>query len=453
MLKLDLKLESFEWFQRKWRTTEVLVVLLVVTVALSIGAAAVLQLSPIGIAVLVFTSLFGVVGLWGWCRQIPKTKAGKVGFVVAINCDDHLRNSVRDDFVLSLRTHIRNGPSSDEFDFIELPHFFANKIVDTKDAEAIRLKMRANFFLAGRVRRRSINGKEKDVLNIIGIVAHARTTKENEKLFSTEFGELLPQQLILDPENSLPQLAFTAAWAGAVAKYVIGIAAAISKDFSHAKNMFTAVRQMLARTDDGFLVYDKLKARIAMHLGAIAQAEAIRNMNLWRDTRDMSYVEEVSILLEEAKAEGISSVALSTLNATYQFVSSRSTRNAMLFLQQIPKSQRDGLWHLNAAFLKAYDGKLKEASQGYRAAEKTPLPHDAYDVIAQVEDFISWVYDSEPDKVQFLFCLGMLNDRLKGDGERAIADFKLFLERCPDGAFPTECAHARDRIANLAKAS
>ena len=75
---------------------------------------------------------------------------------------------------------------------------------------------------------------------------------------------------------------------------------------------------------------------------------------------------------------------------------------------------------------------MKEAIKYYRLAIKykceTSVPFE-------IEEFIDWVLELEPDKVQLHFCLGLVNYGGKGDKLQALRDFEKFIEITPNGKF------------------
>jgi hypothetical protein len=57
---------------------------------------------------------------------------------------------------------------------------------------------------------------------------------------------------------------------------------------------------------------------------------------------------------------------------------------------------------------------------------------------SDIEDFVAWIVEKEPDKTQLHFCLGVINFLCKGDPARAVLDFQKFLEVTPADQFAEE---------------
>jgi hypothetical protein len=104
---------------------------------------------------------------------------------------------------------IKSGRTASLFRFIDLPNRIATNIVDSEDAEALRMKCHAHFMLWGRVRLRTLDGKEHHVIDLNGVVAHRRIPENMKKAFATEFSELLPQRVMIPQENDLLIFQFT----------------------------------------------------------------------------------------------------------------------------------------------------------------------------------------------------------------------------------------------------
>jgi hypothetical protein len=61
----------------------------------------------------------------------------------------------------------------------------------------------------------------------------------------------------------------------------------------------------------------------------------------------------------------------------------------------------------------------------------------------EVEEFIAWCAEEEPEKVQLFFAMGYINGRQKEDAERAMEDFQVFIAKADPSVFQDqiEIAH------------
>ncbi len=60
------------------------------------------------------------------------------------------------------------------------------------------------------------------------------------------------------------------------------------------------------------------------------------------------------------------------------------------------------------------------------------------DIIDQVESFLCWVLEQDPEKYQLYYCLGFFNWKTKGDVVQAEKDFNKFLVAGREGEFDKE---------------
>ena len=112
------------------------------------------------------------------------------------------------------------------------------------------------------------------------------------------------------------------------------------------------------------------------------------------------------------------------------------------------KRYDDPIWHFNLAFLRAYENDLKKSIRQYRICAN-------YDIspvtLSDVEDFIVWILEEEPDKYQYHYCLGFFNWKIKGDLHQSVHDFEEFLKHIKHGEFVIEKALALKWVSEVKK--
>ena len=440
-----------EWIRRYWAYPVALIVIIPTAVSFAFAGIAALQLSLYPALGVLLGTIFATVAYWLWLRRMPKREKHKVGFAVAINSESTARPAVRQDFIDGLRKAIKNGPSSDTFDFIVIPDHFSSKAQDIKDAETIRRKSNSNFVLLGRVKSRVIQGQEHDVLNIVALVSHSPTSKEISTTFAREFSELLPGEHRIQASESYLLLEFTTAWAAIVAKYIIGIASAISGDWDYAETLFREVQATVSARDTGFLIYTKLKERVPRHLAAIAEARADVARAQWLHSDDGRDLDTFLAAHREIRdCQPSETPSYWSREAIYRFLADRDVKGAFAAINRIPRRNRDATWYLSVAFLSAYSGNLKKAVQSYRKAADLGVPVADLDVtVGQVEPFICSILTAEPDKTQLHLCLGFINWLLKGDLDQATRDLNAFIFSEPKEEFLAEKDLARQWLAEI----
>lgn len=87
------------------------------------------------------------------------------------------------------------------------------------------------------------------------------------------------------------------------------------------------------------------------------------------------------------------------------------------------------------AFLYGYKGDLKHSIRQYRAAAQLRIE---VETINQVEGFINWVVQANPEVVHLNFILGFFNWQIRGDYPLAKMNFEDFLSSCKNNLYTKE---------------
>jgi tetratricopeptide (TPR) repeat protein len=440
-LKELIELAERRWYRPVGLAVTMIIVLLVVSaVLLAMKAGAIVNLIIYGILLLIISLA------WLASRRVPRTRTGKVGFAVSISCEtEEERAKIKEDFINSLRELLMHGKVGRSFQFIVILPHVAEKIIDPDTAQALRVKSKAHFVLYGRVRVRELGGRQHHVLNLGGIVAHSPIPEDVSQKISQEFAELLPQRVRIAAENDLLSFEFTSEWTDCVAKYIIGIAAAHSGDLGYAEELFRDVFSRLQTKGGNFPVFVKLKTRIPLRLSELYEARADAVFQWWTKKHDPSLVVQLGEHLDKIDIPYSDRYRVRLLRSIFLFLHSRDVNGAMRVLKRC-KHEKEATWLLNLAFLLAYAGKPGDAIRRYRSALSLPLQPR---VSVEIEEFICWVLEQEPDKYQLYYCLGFINWKLKGDTKQAIHDFQRFLELGNESEFETERNLTRTWLAQL----
>jgi tetratricopeptide (TPR) repeat protein len=384
--------------------------------------------------------------IWWYTNCLPKTKKGKVGFLISITTgEEKERRKIMEDFVTTLHEILKSGVSGNSFHLIKVPEHVAEKVVDIDDAQRLRLKCRAHFMIYGRVRLRPVAGREEHVVHLEGIVAHKPISEIVSRKLSTEFAELLPRRVRIATENDVFSFAFTSEWINCVSKYIIGIAAACSGDLDYAEKLQNDVQSLLGDQDQAFPIFAKLKQRVPQRLAEINHARASIAYNRWLRTRDPVEMEKVSYHLDKIPSFYVNEYGVLLLKSIFLFVKHRDVKTAIATLKKC-KGVSEGTWLYNLGFLYAYISDLKQAIRRYRNAMDLPIEAQ---VIAQIEEFICWILGEEPWKYQLHYCLGFINWKVKGDKTQALKDFDAFLSQGNEKEFTVERELARKWMSEI----
>ena len=281
-----------------------------------------------------------------------------------------------------------------------------------------------------------LGGKECHILELDGIVAHKPLAKEISDQISKEFGELFPRRLQISTENDLLSLNFTSDWTECVAKYIIGIASACSSDINYAEHLYRDVEKKLENIKTDFPIFAKLKERLPIRFSEIYIAKSKAYLNVWRKNQDKEALSQFIINLNKISDDLDDSYSFLLLRGIEAFLDGRRIKDAIEHTKKC-KRYDNPIWHFNLAFLRAYDNDLKKSIRQYRIAAN-------YDVspttLSEVEDFIVWILEEEPDKYQYHYCLGFFNWKIKGDLHQSVHDFEEFLKHIKLGEFVKEKA-------------
>ena len=386
-------------------------------------------------------------------NRLPRTKKNKIGFVISISTgDEDERKKITEDFVRTLHELLKRGPSGSSFQFINIPEHFAEKVIDTDDAQELRVRCRAHFVLFGRVRLRTVDGRQEHIISLDGLVAHNPVPKMISEKLAKEFSELLPRRVRIAVENDVFHFAFTSEWINCVAKYIIGIAAGLSGDIDYAEVLFNEVDLLLREQNPTSPVFLKLKQtlrqRIPQRMAEINETRAKLAIETWFDSHDLALMEEAGRHLAMITAPYSDEYRIILLRSIFMFVQNRDVQGAINILKKC-KNILNGTAQYNLAFLYAYKGDLQKAIRHYRNAIKLDTDPSNF---AKIEEFILWVIEVEPHKYQLHYCLGFINWQVKGDGTQAIRDLSTFLSSGVEGEFAEERHIVKKWISEIEKA-
>ncbi len=227
---------------------------------------------------------------------------------------------------------------------------------------------------------------------------------------------------------------FTTDWTECVAKYVIGIASALSLDLAYAEQLYTDVAKKLEVTKTDFPIFEKLRQRLPIRFAEIHKARAHAALRIWRKNHAQEALSQFSLNINKIPEDLFEDYGVLLLRGIEAFLNRRDMKTALSCVNKCKKYD-DPIWHFNLAFLHAYNKDLAKAIRQYRIGanyEIEPI------TLSELEDFIVWIIEAEPEKCQFHYCLGFFNWKIKGDILQARDDFKKFLNNCNDGQFEKE---------------
>lgn len=430
---------TLDRIQEKWESKWTLILVLFVVSTALIWGFSQFRLEDVSLLEWAITviALAMIVGMWFVTNRMPKHKAQKVGFGVAISCGDEEQWRVlKEDLIDTLRRLLAQGPNGERFDLIVHNHRISAETNDNNSAVDLLKRSNASFLIYGSAKLRQLNGKEHHVLRLDGVVAHDRVPGNISKAFASEFGEVLPRDIRLPKDEGMVPLELTAELVDVCSRYIIGTAAMISGDYDYALSLFEElVVKIQNNSFQSAIQIQKIRSRIPERIAAVHQQKVNVLAEFYRLKRDKAYlvkIEEELRVLGELTPQWYKGHLLRAICA---FVLRRDTGAAW---REVKSCERvpDTTWRFTEAFLHAYDGKLNLAWRSYQVGFEN-APADPT-VPIQCEEFINIVLNEEPEKTHLYYCLGLINWKAKGDLESAAADFRKFLECTSEKKYPRQ---------------
>jgi tetratricopeptide (TPR) repeat protein len=206
------------------------------------------------------------------------------------------------------------------------------------------------------------------------------------------------------------------------------------------------VNRLLDGQDKTFPIFAKLKQRVPLRLAEINRTRAQIAYRRWVKSRNPAEVVEMGHHLDKISPPHADEYEVVMLRSIFLFVQHRNVRAAMALLKKCNRIS-DGTWVYNLGFLYAYTGDPKRAIQCYRNAMTRPLLTPL--VIADIEEFMCWLIEKEPERYQLHYCLGFINWKVKGDEAQALKDFETFLSLGNNQEFAKERELARNWISEI----
>jgi len=439
----------FKFIQNRWEYKSTIIILILIVVIIGIWKFTGSKLNDLSTKEILFilTSALTLLIIWWRSTIIPKAKKSTVGFALAIDCETpEVEKSIKPDFIETIKRLINQGALERKFSVIEISQNISKRIHDNFDARKIREKARCHFIVYGTAKIREIDGSKKYILNLAIQVAHKPIPKAKSQQISKEMAEIFPGRLMIEKDNDYLTLEFTSEWIDCVSKYIIGIAATISGDHIYAESLFLSVHQNRHIQQSSLPQLKKIRGRLKVWLGEIYNYRASVVYEQWRNDRLPEQLKEMWSHLVQLRRFDPHNYSSRLLISIYLFVSQRDINGAIQELRKC-RDIRDATWRYNYAFLLAYNGNLKKARKMYNTAFRQYCVR--LDVPIQTEEFLLWIIQEEPDRIQLYFCLGLINWHAKQDIKQAIDDFRKFLESAGADQFPEEVRLAEAYIKTL----
>lgn len=394
-------------------------------------------------------SIVITAGFWRY-QQPPTVKKGHIGIIIAvISEDEKTKGRISKDFVATCKKLLGESRTHQPFQLIELNEYFSELATDNISANQLRRRCKGHLLIFGDTVQRSERGKNFYVLRLRGIVCHTPISANDQFALAQEMDSVLPLKNIILEENELSGFEITSVQLAEATKYVIATAALLSRDFNFAISLLEEIQQSKEKLKRN----SNVKAiRKLIDLAPKRLADAYRFASLdyfarWEVSRDRNDLQNsIDWIVKYDKIKPAENIHILLMKAIGHFVFSRDIDAATRCINQC-KSRciTDPSWKYSAAFLEAYRNNLDNAKQLYDAAIPT---ESGYHIPFQIEGFIAWILDIEPQKNQLNFCLGYLNEIFKNDFVSARQYYSKFLNfPCKEDFSKSAIEHAKTFMA------
>lgn len=364
--------------------------------------------------------------------RIPKVKKHHLGVAFAIAAENEtLDKRFSADIIRETEKILDEVKEESPFHVIQIPCTAFSEKLDVATANILRAKCRAHLLIFGEIKLRKERGQQYYVLKLNGIVTHAPIAKEPSSLLAKEMTAILPLKKQIQENDEISGFEITSLQLALAIKYVLATAALLSHDGSLAIKLLEQIQNQkkLLQRNGNLEPIRKLSRLLPKRLRDTYRFMSIVAFVRWEATRNEAcLVRAVEWLERDNKKVNEDNINYLLLKAVESFVVRKSVSGAK---QWILKCQMRAFvnptWRYSAAFLAAYEGNLDDALNNY---ESVNLLDSGHETPFQVEGFIAWVLESEPQQCQLNFCLGYINETMKADHVLATRYFREFLEKC-----------------------
>ncbi len=368
-------------------------------------------------------------GFWLHSNAAERAKKGTIGFIVAIHVSDMTqRRTIKEDFVDSIQNLLNSCPAETPYSVLVPSSDIAERIHSREDAAKYLRKARSKFMIYGTVRLRTLNNQECHILRLTALVLHESVSQAIGTQLSREMTDVIPIHQNISTENDLASLEFSAQSIVIGAQYVIAITSFMSNRLDYAEELYDKISTSLQSQILDIPHMQSIKNRLPTRYDEIYAERTKECVPQWIATKDISVIKKLDSLLDTWMSKNPHSYRAKIRRMICHFVLRRDIKAAIGIAHELRDAKvKDPLWRTSFAFLLAYDDQLQQARQQYRILQESNRLNPA--TVLEIEVFIQYALEDEPDKIQLHFCLALINDLFKHDCGRAIDEYQLFVQK------------------------
>jgi len=362
-----------------------------------------------------------ILAIWYFTRKLPKIKKNQIGVVFAIISEnDKLKRIIKNDYINEIRKLIRNRTQKD-IKVVSLSEYHSQKILKkTENAKKYRSLINANLIICGKFEIRENNKYLLDIKNVN--VGHAEIDVNISIVFGREMAEVIPQKNIISIENELIGFQICSNFFGISAQYILGIASYLSGKIQEALEFHNTLLPIVQSYNSTTANEVKMLNKITSSTKHFVIEESLFFCRFFYSVE--KNLEKLKLHLDIIEKIDSNNYPYLLFSAIYHFLWNRNISKSLELIEEA-KNSRDFTWAYSKAFLIAYNGDLTEAYRIYKRAFNKFTYSSAF---LQSEEFMMEVFEEEPDKIQLLYCMGLINYFKKEDHIIALEYFEKFKE-------------------------
>lgn len=430
-----------------WQNPITIIILIIVTISFWFFSGKLNSLNNLNAYSLFVIMLFEYI-LWYFSTRIKKIQKDNIGIVIAITTENEsIQERLRNDFIDNIREVIKSG-SYKQFQVINLSNYHSKKIKENPQKNCIKYHKLTNgtFLVFGHCAKRMHKEKEYYYLKLEASVIHSLIPKPISYAFSGDMSKIFPRDCFVSVTNEILEFKIEAQKMGFSAKYIIGMASFFSKDFITAfKLHFSLINELeknsSKHSDSDNVILGIIKS-LTINILIIESIILARIKYVYENNIDkMNYFIEIIQKYEPNNYDA------HLLKAIYFFLKSRDIESALNEINKA-KSKKDAAWLYSKAFLLAYHGD--DLTQVYHVYQQAFKGSAALIVPIEVEEFILKILESEVEKIQLCYCLGLINFFKKEDYLLANEYFEKFISLAKKkNLFLDYVIHAQNYLAKI----
>ena len=387
--------------------------------------------STSNVSIIIVTINIILLLIWIKTTRLPVVKKNEIGLLLILNSENKLvKNKLKLDLIQKLHLTLNRNPSV-KIKIITLSDFrtdeFFNKMLNTSNSEKLEiLKYYLNQtnsinVIYGNCLVRNHKNKACYYFDLQTASKHKFLNINVKTHFLKDMLSSMTKEYIIPKDDEIIGFKITAENIDFTAKYIIGTTCILNNDVKSAISIHHELYNNITFVEKNKKLNKKLEY-IKNNLPnlIIEEAKWLASSNYFEGNLiEMKRYINIIQLFEKNNYYG------SVLLSIYYFLKNRDIEKSFHELELARKNQKNYTWLLNRAFLFSYLGELDNAYKAYVRLMKKSM---SMSTILESEEFIWKIYKEEPDKIQLLYALGVVNYFIKKDHKLALNYFIEFSE-------------------------